>query len=92
MADLSKMTKQDFFNLPTNKKTVETLYNVARKLFSENNPAHVFFSEAAGSLREYLYLPKSVKAITRKKTTESIYNMLIEVKELGYRKELVMPF
>jgi hypothetical protein len=92
MADLSKMTKQDFFNLPTNKKTVETLYNVARKLFSENNPTHVFFNEAACSLNGYLYLPKSIKVITRKKTTESIYNMFIEIKDLGYRKELVMPF
>lgn len=42
MADLSEMTKQEFFDLSTNKKTVEKLYNVARKLFSENNPQHVF--------------------------------------------------
>lgn len=92
------MTKQEFLNLPTNKKTVSKLQAIASKgLKCENAESFesknwVFFAEAAKAIKNYLYLPKSIKSITDEVTTESTYNSLLKIKSHGYRKELNMPF
>ena len=90
------MTAQEFFILPTNKKTVELLfkesirrYNTSNQEVFETNP---FFNEVASSLRSYLNLPKAVKEIMPVPTTKSIYDEYVNLKKVGYRKELRMPF
>ena len=90
------MTSEQFFSLPTNKKTVEILINESLERFRSNDPEVIatnwFFNEVATCIRQYLYLPKAVKKITSAPTTESIYADFIKIKQLGYRKELKMPF
>jgi hypothetical protein len=90
------MTKQEFFNLPTNKETIEMLFNESLKRFRSDDPEIIatnwFFNEVAVAIRTYVYLPKSVKKITTMPTTESIYANYLKIKEYGYRKELKMPF
>jgi len=71
------MTKQDFFQLPTNKETIEMLFNESLERFRSDDPEVIatnwFFNEVAVALRTYICLPKSVKKITKIPTTESIY-------------------
>lgn len=81
------MTTTEFFNLPTNRATVNKLRN-SEVFYS--NPA--FYSEFIKGINSYLSLPKSIKKITSKVTIESIYTSLVELKKAGYRKELKLEY
>ena len=87
------MTKEEFFNLPTNKDTVKKLYSESLKRFNNGNiNTNWFFNEVAGSLKQYLGYRKATKAITTMPTTQSSYNDYVRIKGYGYRKELILPF
>jgi len=90
------MTQEQFFNLPTNKKTVEILFAESRKLFRSDKREDIaknwFFNEVASTIRTYIYLPKALKEVTVAPTTKSVYEDLVKIKSYGYRKELVLPF
>jgi len=77
------MTKQELFNLPTNRATVKVLRN--SKDFYENTS---LFSTIIEEINSYLALPKSIKSFRTKPTVESIYNDVMKYKALGYRKEV----
>lgn len=89
-----EFTKEYFFSLPTNKKTVEILYNESRRRFNSETEVATcwFFNEVATCLKEYIGYRKCIKSIVTPRTTESVYNDLLRVKSYGYRKELVIPF
>jgi hypothetical protein len=86
------MTKEQFLKLPTNKKTVEILYNEFQLRLKKDDPAAIVFNEIATHLRDWVYLRKCVKSITTMPTVEDIYNKIIEFKNMGYRKQTVLPY
>jgi len=75
------MTLQEFKNLPATRKGL-------KKLESTEN---IFFNEVSRELRTYLQLPSSVKKIVPKFSFEKVYEKYVSIKNLGYRKELIMP-
>ncbi len=87
------MTKQEFLSLETNKSSVAKLKTYALELFKNNETVEQnwFFMECAQYLQSYLSLPNSIKRVSAQNTTESFFNMCQNNKELGYRKELVLP-
>jgi len=86
------MTKQEFLKLPTTKNTIEVLYNEFQKRMKQNDPSAIIFNEVATHLKDWVYLRKSVKSITTMPTVDGIYNKIVEYKNLGYRKETVLPY
>ena len=92
------MTKQEFINLPINKKSLAKLQNISSKGFrSMDNECFegkywVFFGESAQSIRTYLAYPKAIKKAIEKPTMEGYLKSMHDIKEMGYRKELSLPF
>lgn len=77
------MTTKELFALPTNRATVNKLSTCDSRYENVS-----LFSSIIESINLYLALPNSVKKITTKPTTESIYNSIMELKKYGYRKEV----
>ena len=92
------MTKQEFFNLPTTRKTMNNLQTISSKGFrnvqtlSFESKNWVFFGCIAASMRNFYKLPKCVRDLMAEPSTEKLYNDLVRVKSYGYRKELTLPF
>jgi hypothetical protein len=92
------MTKQEFLNLPTTKKTMNILQQLSSKGFrsleanSFESKHWVFFGEIAASMRNFYKMPKAVRDLMDKPSTEKLYNDLVRIKSYGYRKELNLPF
>ena len=43
-------------------------------------------------MRNFYKMPKAVRDLMDKQSTEKLYNDLVRIKSYGYRKELNLPF
>jgi len=88
---MSITRKEQFVNLKVNKKTLGIIEKEFSTRLNNNDESAIFFNEVIGTLKEHFYLKYSCK-IKREKTMLDIYNLYSEIKEMGCRKELVLPF
>lgn len=109
---MAALTKEEFFALPTNKKTVKLLENIVKaesiketKIILESTTEEEialklkdikdfqFFAECALNLKEWIYTRRCIKSgNSEPASTKNFYESVKKIKELGYRKSLVLPF
>lgn len=92
---MKALTKEEFFNLPTNRNTVKLLQSIVSKQLQNKDLSKSvlwFYASAATELSEYLNSRKSIKCLMEKPTTEKYYNEVLRLKSLGYAKTEILPF
>ena len=87
-----KISKEKFFSIETNKKGLQELRKLSYELEQKGEPTWLFFNEVSARISEYLGCRKAIKKIVDKPTTQGIYESYVNLKQHGYRKNLVMPF
>lgn len=99
------MNLEQFLAIPANRKGLATLRQESQKYYggleekangeliaTDNAPEFEFWQDCAGSLAAWLDEPAKIRKHLTKWSPESHLNGLKRVKELGYRKTLVIPF
>ena len=86
------MTKDEFIKLNPTRTTMLKLRNLALEKYRAKDESHIFYSEVSRIIQEYIQLPQSIRKAVTKPNLNDLYNFYIEVKKLGYKKNLQMPF
>lgn len=92
------MDKEAFLKLKPNKKTMEkiTAFSIKGRKSKDKDSFEykywTFFSGVNASLMDWYKLPKKLRDTLKPPTIKGIYERSVRIKNIGYRKDLQIPF